>query len=352
VTTPDYQPLERRYQVFVSSTFKDLVPERQEVIQALLELDCIPAGMELFPASDDDRWTLIRKVIDDCDYYIVIVAGRYGSVDSEGVSYTEREYDYAVETGKPVMGFVHAEPGAIAVGKSDTNAEAMQKLNAFREKVENRMCKRWTTAEELGGAVSRSLIKMIKDRPSAGWVRGDQVLTPQVQGELTSLRARIAELEAQRRVPTGMRADLARGSDEFTLHYTYKREGSSVAAKPLKGEVAFSWDGMFGVFGPLMLDELSEDQFRAYVTNAVTNSARRQKAPTKITDIVVQRGDITQVLLQFLALGLIDKSGRRRSADDRGADWILTESGRQYLMNLRAIKRPSQATDDETTPRP
>ena len=65
--------MEIKYQVFVSSTYKDLLEERQEVIQALLELDCIPVGMELFPATDDDQWTLIKRLIDDCDYYILII---------------------------------------------------------------------------------------------------------------------------------------------------------------------------------------------------------------------------------------------------------------------------------------
>ena len=51
--------MERKHQVFVSSTYKYLVKERQEVIHALLELDCIPAGMELFPAADEDAWSLI-----------------------------------------------------------------------------------------------------------------------------------------------------------------------------------------------------------------------------------------------------------------------------------------------------
>jgi hypothetical protein len=69
--------MDKRYQVFISSTYADLLEERQEVIQALLELDCIPAGMELFPAASEDQWTLIKKVIDDCDYYMAIVAGRY-----------------------------------------------------------------------------------------------------------------------------------------------------------------------------------------------------------------------------------------------------------------------------------
>ena len=41
--------VEKREQVFVSSTFKDLVDERAAVIQTLLEADCIPSGMEMFP---------------------------------------------------------------------------------------------------------------------------------------------------------------------------------------------------------------------------------------------------------------------------------------------------------------
>src|SRR5712691_336415 len=98
--------MDKRYQVFVSSTFSDLQDERQEVMQALLELDCIPAGMELFPAANDDQWTLIKKVIDDCDYYIVVVGGRYGSIGSGGLSFTEMEYRYALEHGKPVIGFL------------------------------------------------------------------------------------------------------------------------------------------------------------------------------------------------------------------------------------------------------
>src|SRR5687768_12828918 len=91
----DTCPMERRYQVFVSSTYTDLIEERREVIQALLELDCLPAGMELFPAANEDQWTLIKEVIDRTDYYVVIVGGRYGSTTPEGISYTEQEYEYA-----------------------------------------------------------------------------------------------------------------------------------------------------------------------------------------------------------------------------------------------------------------
>ena len=77
--------MNKKYQVFVSSTYQDLLEERQEVMQALLELECIPVGMELFPAADDDQWTLIKGLIKDCDYYVLIVGGRYGSISPAGI---------------------------------------------------------------------------------------------------------------------------------------------------------------------------------------------------------------------------------------------------------------------------
>ena len=97
--------MDKKHQVFVSSTYEDLQVERQEVMHVLLELDCIPSGMELFPAANDSQWELIKGVIDDCDYYVVIIAGRYGSTGPSGISYTEMEYRYAVEQGKPVVAF-------------------------------------------------------------------------------------------------------------------------------------------------------------------------------------------------------------------------------------------------------
>jgi hypothetical protein len=83
--------MEKRYQVFVSSTYDDLRDERREVMQALLKTKCIPTGMELFPAANDDSLTHIKRFIAQCDYYIVIVGRRYGSLGPDDKSFTERE---------------------------------------------------------------------------------------------------------------------------------------------------------------------------------------------------------------------------------------------------------------------
>ena len=161
--------MDNRYQVFVSSTFADLKEERQQVIQTLMQMDCIPSGMELFPAMDEEQLEFIKRVIDDCDYYLLIIGGRYGSTNPEGISYTEKEYDYAIEKGIKVIALLHSEPDNIPVGKSEKDPELKVRLEAFRKKVaENRLVKFWKTAGELPGLVATSLLQTIKTYPCCG----------------------------------------------------------------------------------------------------------------------------------------------------------------------------------------
>ena len=120
--------MEKRYQVFISSTFRDLVQERQEVLKAVLEIDHMPAGMELFPAADDAAWQLIKDVIDGSDYYVVIIGGRYGSLDDTGIGYTEKEYDYAASQKKPVIPLLHKNPDNLPRDKTETDQASWEKL--------------------------------------------------------------------------------------------------------------------------------------------------------------------------------------------------------------------------------
>src|SRR5437868_1869957 len=99
--------MKKRYQVFVSSTFMDLKEERNEVIKALLELDCIPCAMEFFPSSDMETESFIKDLMKTCDYYIVIVGGTYGSQTKNGISYTQMEYNIAKELQIPEIAFIH-----------------------------------------------------------------------------------------------------------------------------------------------------------------------------------------------------------------------------------------------------
>ena len=168
--------MEKRYQVFVSSTFRDLQEERKEVMQALLELKCIPAGMELFLAADDDQWSLVKSVIDDCDYYVVILGGRYGSTHPvrSRISYTEMDIGMRSRLASLFSGFVHREPQKLIGERLEDDPEKKQRRNHFRQLVLEKHVRFWTSAEQLGSVLSRSMINLISNTPAVGWIRSDQ----------------------------------------------------------------------------------------------------------------------------------------------------------------------------------
>ena len=186
--------MDKRYQIFISSTFSDLKEERNKVMQTIMSLDCIPAGMELFPAMDEEQFEFIKRIIDDCDYYLLIVGARYGSMDDNGVSYTEKEYDYAVSKGIPVIAFLHHDILSLPMNKADLDAELRKKLEAFRKKVEaGRLVQYWKNADDLNAKVAVSLPKTIKIFPRTGWVRANLQSNAESLQEMNELRKELEE---------------------------------------------------------------------------------------------------------------------------------------------------------------
>ncbi len=166
--------MEKRYQIFISSTFADLEEERKGVMEAIISLNCFPAGMEMFPATDTEQFEYIKTIIDESDYYVLIIAGRYGSVAEDGVSYTEKEFDYAKEKGVPILTFIKKNIEIIPASKTDQDNKKKKKLLAFREKAMNgRMVKFWDNASELKYNLQTSLSQEFRRNPRIGWIRGN-----------------------------------------------------------------------------------------------------------------------------------------------------------------------------------
>jgi len=167
--------MEKKYQIFISSTFTDLKEERLEITKQIIEMGHIPSGMEAFPATSQDQFEYIEQIIDNCDYYILIIGGRYGSLTEEGISYTEREYEYAESQNKKILTFIHGNPGKIPSELVESSPEAKQKLDRFKQKLtdQGRNVKFWKTKEDLKSTVGSSLHHAITSNPSVGWIRGD-----------------------------------------------------------------------------------------------------------------------------------------------------------------------------------
>lgn len=167
----------RKFSIFISSTYEDLKSERQALVGVALENNFIPVGMEQFHAAPTSQWNVITKMIDECDFYLLVIGARYGSIDEEtGVSYTEKEYNYAKTKGIPALVLIK-ESSAIVESEKDTGDdkyEKMRKLDAFRTKVKNdkNNVDFFTDLNSLKYAASATFMKAIDYADdNAGWVR-------------------------------------------------------------------------------------------------------------------------------------------------------------------------------------
>ena len=160
----------KRYQVFVSSTFKGLAEERSIIKKALLEMDCIPSAMEEFPAIDIKQFEYIKNQLDDCDYYILVLGGFVGTITEDAPKgYTYKEYEYALEKGIPILAIIRKEAGDNACYEKGKNKKI---YNEFIKDVESsRLCRYFEDKYELSGIVHYSLRKQMEIYPRTGWTR-------------------------------------------------------------------------------------------------------------------------------------------------------------------------------------
>ena len=325
--------MEKRYQVFVSSTYADLKEERQKVIQALMELDSIPAGMELFPAADEEQFDFIKRVIDDCDYYLLIVGGRYGSLTAQGISYTEQEYDYALNRGLKVVALLHEKPDEIPFGKSEQHPELRNLLQSFRDRVAtDRLVRFWRSADQLPGIVALSLSKTIKMFPAIGWVRADRASSEELLSEINDLRKQnsqlqsaLAELPKSRPAPI---PNLAGLDEAIELHGEYYRDGGR---RTWKAQV--TWGELFGFIAPYLVKHPNDA-----IVKGVLKDALFAKSGSYGTTVSLDDQDFQTVAVQLKALDLIKLSYSKTVQGGMGLFWSATPAGEKVTYELRAVR--------------
>ena len=326
--------MDKRYQVFISSTYADLKNERQAIMQTLMEMDCIPAGMELFPATDEEQLQFIQKIIDDCDYYLLLIGGRYGSTTLEGISYTEKEYDYAVKKGIKIIAMLHENPGVIAASKTERDPKLAKKLELFRAKAATgRLVKYWSDANQLPGLVSLSLTKTIKTYPAVGWVRGDTTASADLLNQINELRKDNEQLRvkspAQSNVARSI-PNLASLADELLVGGFYVDEFN----REVPFEHSFSWSEIFWHISPYLDAELTDEQLRRNFEASIQSSLGIVAASLSIWDQSFQT-----IGIQIRALGLAEIS--RSDSRSIGRRWKLTSAGEDLMFEVRTAKDDS-----------
>ncbi|NQX66659.1 DUF4062 domain-containing protein [Paenibacillus alba] len=174
--------MRKKLQVFISSTFTDLIEERQVAVKAVLNSGHIPAGMELFTAGDESQKQIIKRWIDESDAYVLILGGRYGSIDKDtGISYTHWEYDYAGEVGKPRFAIVLSDRAIqekiVKLGYKDATEQNNPQLHKnFRDGLlDTKLVSPVDDHKDIELSIFKSLREIEQRTDLSGWVSGKDV---------------------------------------------------------------------------------------------------------------------------------------------------------------------------------
>lgn len=327
-----------KYQVFISSTYTDLIEERRKVLDVLLTADCIPAGMEAFVATDMEQFEVIKKVIDYCDYYVLIIGKRYGSISPETrISYTEMEYNYAISKGIPVLVFAIDESVTLPEEKVDSDTNKINMLKKFRDNaMTNRMATIWKTSDELTRKLAVSIMKAKSDIKRPGWQRAtayDEVSLRQNVIELQSENEQLTQkiLEKQRVIDSLTEPmDIAFDSCNihFDYHYDIRHSSRSLKMDRVTKDKDIPLVDIFKVFSLEMLD--------VFVTESMLESAIKQKLFDEERSIIFNDSQIVRrILLQLSGLKLIHSHG---SKNKMILLWGLTEKGKKVRNDLILIR--------------
>jgi hypothetical protein len=317
-----------------------LVQERQATIRTVLDLGHIPSGMEIFAAADIEQFQYIKKVIDECDYYVLIIGARYGSVDEAGVSFTEKEYDYAVEQKKTVLAFIHGDPGSVAVNKADTDPILAAKLNAFREKVsKGRLVSFWKAPEELTYRVTIALSKALGEMPGIGWIRGNVAASEELLAQINNLRNLVDQLRSENeslreRTKAGL-AGIAGLFETFRIRYSYKWEDRLNRYLDGTDVVVLTWSEIFAACGPSLFQPTSPKIIAAAI---VTYLRENKGIDQRRLSLQIFDSDENQIKIQLLALGLIKIEAAEATGGGVQEFASLTPRGHQQLLELLAVR--------------
>ena len=336
----------KKYQIFVSSTYEDLKEERDQVIKAILEMGHIPVGMEMFSAADDEQWKIIQKHIDEVDYYVVLIAHNYGSVTDNGISYTEKEYDYAVKMGIPVFGFIIHSDADWSANKMEQNPNKIESLNNFKDKVKTKTVSFWNNKQDLYGSVSIALMKAFNTYERPGWTRSNESVGPDTMLELTRLSKENALLRKKLEETKGE----VEQQTENEIYEVIKILKSNKTEIYLWNKTEDNWKSVgesnlykiFNKIAPELIDECSIKQIARLIALGYDDVNLRKRFP-------VPSNHISSWLADLVSLELIKPSEKKHSVKDTNEYWTLSEKGHKIFTKFRRFNLESSVSEEKDT---
>lgn len=182
--------LDKRYQVFITTSGQEMLPERVVITQTLIGMGFFSWGLE---QRTPVTTAFARRQIDDCDYVLLLLGSQYGEQSVSGISYMHLEYIYAVTKQKPIIVYMHDQPDTRDESLQENNPERKQRFLNFRQQLidEVEQIVRFKSLKDLESAIRSRMPQMLERYPVVGWVRPQSLQAK--QDEIDQLRAQLAQ---------------------------------------------------------------------------------------------------------------------------------------------------------------
>lgn len=175
--------------IFVCGTYRDLVEEREAVLDAIRKLQYQHDSMEYFGARPNLPIETCLDEVRKSDVLVVIVGHTYGSLVPElNISYSEAEYQEGHKLGKPCLVYMKDENVPVLPKFMEEDPEKIKLLRNFR--------------------------KTLNDRHTAGKFRGPNDLAVSIAADISRIAQSLEHLVSESNDPINV---LKHGAEAWNI---------------------------------------------------------------------------------------------------------------------------------------
>jgi len=321
-----------KYHIFIGSTLDDLKSERRELPRIVTELGHTPVMADFLDGSAGSVSKLLQKTIEECDYFIALVAHRYGGPD--GISPLFGECAVAARKGIPVLALIIDDKARWKPAKRETDETLVRRLDEFKSKLRGGPFATWSNIPDLCQKAQSLIVQELSLNSRPGWVRADRIIDPTVANEISRLSSENDDL--RRRIVRDDGASFAKLQDEedralkvlalnkVTLSFYYAPGDNWESPRQ------FRYIRIFKILVPeLVLGKTTSEisRFLGTVLNPDLDRTVRRDYPTP-------SNSIKKIMTDFSLLKLVKCThGEEKHADNEV--WEITEYGKELYSAYR-----------------
>ena len=322
-----------KYHIFIGSALDDLKNERKELPRIVMELGHIPVTADYLDSTARNSHSLLQKVIEECDYFVALVAHKYSSPNGD-VSPLVAQCSIAAKKGIPILALVIDDKARSKPAKKEKDPALVRKLNDFKAKLRSGPCETWSNSPDLCQKAQSLLVQELNINARPGWMRAEKLIDPTVANELSRLSNENDSLRRQIRIDDGEAAIRLRDElkhalkvlalNKVTLSFYY------ASGENWENSRQFRYIRIFKLLVPeLELNKNTAEisRFLGTVLNPDLEKLVRKDYPTP-------SNTIKKIMADFSMLKLV----RCINEEEKGAGneiWEITEYGKELFSAYR-----------------